>query len=120
MGAIASIFTHRTLERKGLRAAAASMFKARVKLPAPGAEEGRSRWGARGGGGRSNLAAGGGAGGGKGKEKLSVWKEDEVVAVEKFDEGGELIPAHRPPPGGGGGGPGASGSQQGASGAERV
>lgn len=62
MGAIASIFTHKTLARRGVRAAAASLFKTRVKLP---------------GGGKAGKAGGGG-----GKEGRSIWSEDEVAVAE--------------------------------------
>jgi MFS family permease len=64
MRAIASIFTHRTLARQGLRAAAASMFKARVRLP--GGERGR--------GGRGAGCKGGGAA----PAQQSIWGEDEA------------------------------------------
>lgn len=40
MGAIASIFTNKTLALRGVRAAAASLFKTRVRLPQQGARGG--------------------------------------------------------------------------------
>lgn len=102
MGVIASIFTNKTLSRKGFKAAAASMFKTRVTLPgsggaggggAPGAARnvagggGRGWWGGRGKGG------GAGAGAGKGQE-ISIWEEDEVMDDEmaaEGDEAGEVV-----------------------------
>jgi MFS family permease len=80
MAVIASIFTNRTLEKKGFKAAAASMFKARVTLPGGG---GCSRWG-RGRGGAPDR---------------SVWAADEggpLPGAENAEEGlSPFIAAHR-------------------------
>jgi hypothetical protein len=108
MDNIASIFTHHTYAKKGLKAAAASMFKPRVQLPK---QQPRSSWlraGGRGGADGSDGGGGGEAGGAaaavhgggvkKGKqEQTSVWAEDEVGAVPE-EEGSSLIGVHRPPP----------------------
>jgi OCT family organic cation transporter-like MFS transporter 4/5 len=74
MGVIASIFTNGTL-KKGLKAAAASMFKVRVKLPGRGA----SRWSRLMSGGAGKAAGGGNRPG----KQCSVWTEDEVGIVEE-------------------------------------
>ncbi|KAI8477034.1 MAG: major facilitator superfamily domain-containing protein [Monoraphidium minutum] len=101
MDNIASIFTHKTLKTKGLKAAAASMFKPRVALGAPKP---------RGAAAKKRAAAGG--------PGQSVWAEDEAgAAPEGEDEARGLIPAHRPqgpPPGAGGGGDAGGGAGAGA------
>jgi hypothetical protein len=74
MGVIASIFTHDTYAKKGLKAAAASMFKARVRLPRSG--PGGSRWQPR----QNGAAAADAGDAGRCPGKMSVWAEDEIAA----------------------------------------
>jgi hypothetical protein len=94
MGAIASIFTNGTLAKKGLRAAAASMFKSHARLPGGG------------GGGGARQARQGGRGREEGPRQgaYSIWEEDEAAPP---DEAGEAEA------GGGDGGSGARSAAKG-------
>jgi hypothetical protein len=98
-GVIASIFTNKTFERKGFRAAATSMFKTRVKLPAgpgaasrapdgAGAAPAQPR-GAADAAGRSWrwLRPAGRSGEAKGVKEgaTSIWEEDEAGPVGNDD-----------------------------------
>ncbi|KAI8471458.1 MAG: major facilitator superfamily domain-containing protein [Monoraphidium minutum] len=86
MGAIASIFTNKTLKRHGFRAAAASMFKTRVRLAPAGSALGPAR------GANAAPAAAPDAAprpwrwrprtAGKAGPEASLWEEDEEGSAE--------------------------------------